>query len=93
MLGETFAYISKTSGIIGASLLFKGHWRFEEPEWFDKRISQLSPDKWGSNVDHVAFANILSVLPIEGKILDLCTGNAFLPYYIFVRLGEYNQDL
>lgn len=83
IIGETFAFISKKSGVIGASLLFKAHWRFEEPEWFDKRISQLSPNRWGSNIDHVAYANILNVLPIEGKILDLCSGNAFLPYYIY----------
>ena len=85
ILGETFAYISKKSGAIGASLLFKGQWRFEEPEWFDKRISQLSPSKWGSNVDHVAYANVLNVLPNEGRILDLCTGNAFVPYYIYSK--------
>lgn len=85
MLGETFAYISKKSGAIGATLLFKGQWRFEEPEWFDKRISQLSPHKWGTNVDHVAYANVLNVLPNGGKILDLCTGNAFVPYYVYSK--------
>ena len=84
-IGELGARISRLAGDNSAACLFYAQWRLATPEWFDGRLSQLSPVRWGNDLHHVVYSNVLEVLPIEGRVLDICSGDAFIPYYIYSR--------
>jgi SAM-dependent methyltransferase len=86
--GEFCAYISRLSGDWAASSLFFAQWRLAMPEWFDGRLSQLSPVKWGNDLHHIVYSNVLEVLPIGGRVLDICSGDAFIPYYVYSRRAD-----
>lgn len=86
--GEVCAYISRFTGNLAASSLFYAQWRLATPEWFDGRISQLAPGKWGNDLHHIVYANVLEVIPLGGRVLDICSGDAFIPYYIYSRRAD-----
>lgn len=86
--GEICAYISRLTGNWAASSLFFAQWRLATPEWFDGRLSQLSPDKWGNDLHHIVYSNVLEVIPMGGRVLDICSGDAFIPYFVYSRRAD-----
>jgi SAM-dependent methyltransferase len=86
--GEICACISRLAGNWAASSLFYAQWRLATPEWFDGRLSQLSPSRWGNDLHHIVYSNVLEVIPIGGRVLDICSGDAFIPYYIYSRRAD-----
>jgi SAM-dependent methyltransferase len=86
--GEVCACISRFAGNWAASSLFYAQWRLATPEWFDGRISQLAPGKWGNDLHHIVYSNVLEVIPLGGRVLDICSGDAFIPYYIYSRRAD-----
>lgn len=88
-LGEGLAFISRVAGNLAARLLYFAQWRLAIPEWFDGRLTQLSPGKWGNDLHHVIYANVLEVLPVGGRLLDICSGDAFIPYNVYsLKAGQ-----
>jgi SAM-dependent methyltransferase len=86
--GELCASISRLAGDCAATSLFYAQWRLATPEWFDGRLSQLSPRKWGNDLHHIVYSNVLSVVPLGGRVLDICSGDGFIPYYIYSRRAD-----
>lgn len=86
--GELCASVSRLSGRWAAASLFFAQWRLATPEWFDGRLSQLSPERWGNDLHHVVYSNVLEVIPVGGRVLDICSGDAFIPYYIYSRRAD-----
>ena len=86
--GEVSAGIPRRTGSWAASSLFYAQWRLATPEWFDGRLSQLSPVRWGNDLHHIVYSNVLEVIPIGGRVLDICSGDAFIPYHIYSRRAD-----
>lgn len=86
--GEIFAYTSRTFGNWAASSLYYAQWSLATPEWFDGRLSQLSPIKWGNDLHHIIYSNVLEVMPLGARVLDFCSGDAFVPFYIYSQRAE-----
>jgi SAM-dependent methyltransferase len=86
--GEICTRISRLTGDWAASSLFFAQWRLATPEWFDGRLSQLSPGKWGNDLHHIVYSNVLEVIPLGGRVLDICSGDAFIPYHIYSRRAD-----
>jgi SAM-dependent methyltransferase len=88
LFGDFLAWISRATGKLAASSLFFAQWRLSTPEWFDGRLTLLSPKRWGNDLHHIVYSNVLQVLPLGGRVLDICSGDAFIPYYIYSRRAD-----
>lgn len=82
-LAEILVTFARVSGRSAAFLLYFSQWRLATPEWFDGRLPQLSPARWNNDLNHIIYANVLDVLPMGGRLLDICSGDAFIPYYVY----------
>jgi MoaA/NifB/PqqE/SkfB family radical SAM enzyme len=83
MLGEYFYQLAVRSGKMASDLLFRGQWDYEIPEWFDHRHHFLNPERWFTDFWAASADNIIPLLPLEGKMLNLCSGDGFYDYYFY----------
>jgi len=83
ILGEFYAKVAGKIGKTASQLLMKAQWGYTQPEWFDHRHHLLDPDEWFT--DHwTAPANlVIEVLPLDGTLLDLCSGDGFYDYHFY----------
>ena len=88
IFGEILARISQLTGSLAAFLLYLAQWRLSTPEWFDGRLTHLSPKKWSNDLHHIIYSNVLEVLPMGGRVLDICSGDAFIPCYVYSRRAD-----
>lgn len=86
--GNVCAALSRYSGRMAAAALFFAQWRLNTPEWFDGRISWLDPENWGNDLHHIIYSNVLTVIPLGGRVLDICSGDASIPYYVYSRRAD-----
>ncbi len=82
-VGERFAKAAIACGRVAAAHLFRAEWYYAEPEWFDHRLHLLDPethfnDFWTASAD-----NVISILPLGGRLLDLCSGDGFYDYWFY----------
>lgn len=82
----------------------RSQWGYNKPEWFDHRHHLLNPEKYFTDFWTASADNVLKVLPLKGKLLDLCAGDGFYDYYFFrkraqeitcveLNQGAYNQAI
>lgn len=90
VLGEYFAQISKYAGMKASQHLISEQWgkrasdgKKISPEWFDHRHHILYPDKWFTTNCFMHADNVMCVLPYQGTILDLCSGDGFYDWYFY----------
>jgi SAM-dependent methyltransferase len=89
LIGEIFAFLSTATGKLAAKFLYHAQWGYEQPEWFDHRLHMLNPKDWFNDFWTASADNVLRVLPLRGKLLDLCSGDGFYDYWFYrKRAGE-----
>ena len=89
VVGEYCAQIGLMVNKLAGDLLFDSRWGDSESEWFDHRLHLLDPDKWFTDFWAASADNIIGVLPLGGKLLNLCSGDGFYDYYFYrKRAGE-----
>jgi SAM-dependent methyltransferase len=82
-IGEHFAALSRAYGQIAAAHLFRSEWCYVEPEWFDHRLHLLDPETHFNDFWTASSDNVISVLPLGGRLLDLCSGDGFYDYWFY----------
>lgn len=99
ILGELLVRLSFFTGRLAGKLLFRAQWGYGEPEWFDHRLHLLDPERWFSDYWTASADNILKVLPLEGRMLNLCSGDGFYDYWFYrkrasdIECIEYNKEV
>lgn len=89
IIGEYFAQVSDHLGKVAGELLFNVQWGGRESEWFDHRLHLLDPEKWFTDYWSASADNVIKVLPRQGKMLNLCSGDGFYDFYYYrKRAGE-----
>ena len=83
IVGEYFAKIAANAGKLASRLLFHAQWGYATPDWFDHRHHILDPEKHFNDYWCESADNVLRVLPLHGKLLNLCAGDGFYDYYFF----------
>ncbi len=86
--GEEHARRAIEEGKKAARLLFKAQWSYEDPEWYDHRLHFLDPEHHFTDFWTMSADNVIRVLPLGGKLLDLCSGDGFYDYYFFRLRAE-----
>lgn len=84
-------------GSLAADYLFHGQWGYGDPEWCDHRLSVLNPARFQTDFWPVSAANVIQVLPLGGKLLDLCSGDGFYDYMFYAKRAlvtcvEHNRE-
>jgi len=82
-LGEQYAAESRRLGILAAKHLFRAQWKYTEPEWYDHRLHYLDPERHQTDFWTMSADNVIRVLPLHGKLLDLCSGDGFYDYWFY----------
>jgi ubiquinone/menaquinone biosynthesis C-methylase UbiE len=85
LIGEYFFALWKEIGQISSQLLSSAQWSYQTPEWFDHRHHFLFPERWLTDFVMESADNVLRALPVNGKLLNLCSGDGFYDYYFFRR--------
>ncbi|KAF0219358.1 MAG: hypothetical protein FD174_2057 [Geobacteraceae bacterium] len=88
VLGEYFAMISRLTGTVASKLLGRAQWGYDTPEWFDHRHHLFNPEKNLTDFFAVSAENIIKHLPLDGKVLDLCSGDGFYDYFFFRKRAK-----
>lgn len=83
LVGEVLAEVTKTAGKVAAAYLFRAEWLYQEPEWFDHRLHVLDPEEHWNDFWTASSDNCNAVLPLGGKLLDLCSGDGFYDYWFY----------
>lgn len=81
--GEQYAELARLYGKLAAECLFRGQWTYETPEWFDHRLHLLDPVKHFNDFWTASADNVISVMPLDGTLLDLCCGDGFYDYHFY----------
>ena len=85
VLGEAFFRLSRAAGEAAYLKLFKAQWGYVSPEWFDHRLHALSLEAEWTDFFSMSADNVISVLPLGGRLLSLCAGDAFYERWWYAR--------
>ena len=88
ILGEYFAQLTSHVGKLASDLLFKSRWTYTPPEWFDHRHHLLQPERWSNDFWTLLAHNALLTLPLNGTLLDLCSGDGFYAFHLFRKRAK-----
>jgi SAM-dependent methyltransferase len=88
LIGERMARLSMLCGKVAAARLFRAEWGYVEPEWFDHRLHLLDPETHFNDFWTASSDNVISVLPLGGRLLDLCSGDGFYDYRFYKHRAE-----
>lgn len=97
-VGEVFARLAAVHGKVAARLLFHAQWSYRTPEWFDHRLHLLDPELWFTDYWTASADNVLRVLPLRGRLLNMCSGDGFYDYWFYRRRAseimcvEFNRE-
>lgn len=83
IIGEYFANLAQFAGQVASRFLMKAQWGYGNPDWFDHRHHFLDPEAQCNDFWAMSADNIIQVLPLEGRLLNLCAGDAFYDYNFF----------
>ncbi|MZP29460.1 methyltransferase domain-containing protein [Heliobacterium undosum] len=83
IVGEYFARVAAYAGKVASSFLFRSQWSHEPAEWFDHRHHFLYPEKFMTDYTILSLSNVLEKLPLNGTILDLCSGDGWADYHFY----------
>ena len=86
--GEYLYLLSQIAGEASSKLLMRARWGYGSPEWYDHRNHLLDPDVhftdfWTSLADIA-----IEKMPLNAKVLDLCSGDGFYAYHFFRHRAE-----
>jgi SAM-dependent methyltransferase len=88
LIGEYFAQVAAEAGEIASRYLMHAQWSYRQGDWFDHRHHFLDP-KRHCNDDWIMSANnVIGTLPLGGRLLDLCAGDAFYDFYFYRHRAE-----
>lgn len=82
-LGEKYAREAAELGRLAGQFLFRGQWKYGAPEWYDHRLAILDPERHATDFWTMSADNVIRVLPMGGRLLDLCSGDGFYPYWFY----------
>ncbi|MEZ7196515.1 class I SAM-dependent methyltransferase [Pseudodesulfovibrio karagichevae] len=88
LAGEFYFLLWRKFGRAASERLFKAQWGYGSPEWFDHRHHILEPDRWCTDYWAESADNVLRVLPLGGRLLNLCSGDGFYDYYFYRKRAE-----
>ena len=83
LVGEYYAHVSQQLQRIASQLLYKAQWSYKSPEWFDHRHHFYDPDRFGADFWAMSADFALLKLPLNGKMLDLCSGDGYYDYHFY----------
>ena len=83
IIGEYFAKVALYAGQLASVYLYKARWGYVAPEWFDHRHHFLYPEMHFNDFWTISADNIIPLLPLNGKLLDMCSGDGFYDYYYY----------
>lgn len=88
--GDTLFLAWRAIGKLSSRMLMEAQWRFDGgAEWFDHRHHLLDPERCFKDYWSMSGDNVISVLPIGGRVLDLCSGDGFYArWYYGLRARE-----
>lgn len=83
ILGEYYARVAAHAGRMASQILMRAQTDDGASELYDHRHLVLDPvgrlnDSWALSV-----GNVVEALPMGGRLLDLCAGDAFSDYHLF----------
>ena len=82
-VGESLVRLSSITATAASRVLVHAQWFYREPEWFDHRRHLLDPEKWFTDYWAASADNAIRVLPLDGTMLDLCSGDGFYDFYFY----------
>lgn len=82
-LGEKYARQASELGALAGQFLFRAQWGYGAPEWYDHRLAILDPERHATDFWTMSADNVIRVLPMGGRLLDLCSGDGFYPYWFY----------
>lgn len=85
LIGEYYAHLSNKLGYLASELLYKAQWTYTTPEWFDHRHHFLDPNRFGGDYWALSADLVLLKLPLNGRILDLCSGDGYYDYHFYAH--------
>jgi SAM-dependent methyltransferase len=88
LAGEYLFLLWRKIGRAASRRLFKAQWGFGPPEWFDHRHHLLEPDRWFTDYWAESADNVLRVLPFQGSLLNLCSGDGFYDSYFYRKRAD-----
>jgi SAM-dependent methyltransferase len=85
-VGEYYWWLAEQLGRYSAAYLMKAQWGLgSQPEFFDHRVHFLDKENYLADHFMVSVANVLSVLPLNGRLLDLCSGDGYQDYHFYSK--------
>ena len=88
IVGEYYAKLSKIVGKLASEMLLRAQWGHESPEWYDHRHHLLNPEKNFTDFWTISADNVIRHLPVDGNLLDLCSGDGFYDRYYYSRRAK-----
>jgi SAM-dependent methyltransferase len=83
IIGEYYAALSKYAGQMASRFLMKVQWGYGHPDWFDHRHHFLDPETQCNDFWAMSADNVIQVHPLNGRMLNLCAGDAFYDFYFY----------
>lgn len=87
-LGEEYYCRAQEYGVRAAEHLFRAQWKYAEPEWYDHRLHFMDPERHQTDFWTMSADNVIRVLPLHGRLLDLCSGDGFYDYWFYRLRSE-----
>ncbi len=85
LLGEYYARLHKISGFLASVLLMRAQWKHGMSEWYDHRQHLMCPEGQFDDFWTMSADNVMRFLPLDGRLLDFCSGDGFYAYFFFRR--------
>lgn len=83
IIGEYFATLARFTGQVASRFLMKAQWGYGNPDWFDHRHHFLDPEQQCNDFWAMSADNVIQVMPLGGRLLNLCAGDGFYDYYFY----------
>ncbi len=82
-IGESLVTLAGEYAKYAGKFLFRSQWSYNEPEWYDHRLAVLDPERHAVDFWTASADNVIRVLPLGGRLLDLCSGDGFYDYWFY----------
>lgn len=83
--GEYYAILSSMVAKMASDRLIRAQWGYTAPDWYDHRHRLLNPEEYFTDFWTMSADNVLSVLPLDGRVLNLCAGDGYYDFYFWRR--------
>ena len=83
VIGEYLAKMGLIINKIASEFLGDAQGKYGNTDWFDHRHHLLNPERWFSHDWISSGYNVLKILPLDGTLLDICSGDGFFGYFFY----------